>query len=162
MALNGLRNRPTFIIRVLPLTSSSLRAKIKALYYSRDWAQRILLWPLVPQTTYQDALFSVPLLHKGKYRSALIVTNPYHLYRVRWTFHQVLNNSSVHLLFVSTDLAWNKDWWKDKKSRFYVISEVSKIGYYWILQGLLRIEEDPPWAIELKTRYEKWLGGILL
>ncbi|MGA2468963.1 MAG: YdcF family protein [Thermodesulfobacteriota bacterium] len=116
-----------------------------------------------PKTTYQDALVSVPLLHKGKYRSALIVTNPYHLYRVRWTFYHVLNNSSVHLLFVSTDLAWNKDfWWKDKKSRFYVISEVSKIGYYWILHGFLRIEEDPPWAIELKTRYEKWLGRILL
>jgi uncharacterized SAM-binding protein YcdF (DUF218 family) len=27
-----------------------------------------------PKTTYQDALVSVPLLHKGKYRSALIVT----------------------------------------------------------------------------------------
>ena len=116
-----------------------------------------------PTTTYQEALAVVPLLHKGKNRSALIVTDSFHLYRVRWTFYHVLNNSSIHLLFISTDLAWIKDlWWKDRMSRFYVISEVSKIVYYWMIHGLLGIEEDPPWAIELKTRYEEWLSKVLL
>jgi len=64
MALSGLRNRPAFTIRVLPLTSSSLRAKIKALYYSRDWAQRILLWPLVPKLLIRTHLFQFPFFIK--------------------------------------------------------------------------------------------------
>jgi uncharacterized SAM-binding protein YcdF (DUF218 family) len=46
--------------------------------------ERITLAP-GPKTTYQEALVVAPILRREGYRSALVVTDPYHLRRVRWT-----------------------------------------------------------------------------
>ena len=40
-------------------------------------------------------------------RSAIVVSDPYHLKRVRWTFRQVLKNPPVKWYFVSSDLPWD-------------------------------------------------------
>lgn len=48
-------------------------------------------------------------------------------------------------------------WWKEKMSRFYVLSEISKLAYYQVVHGLLRIDREPPWVVAFKHRYEQWL-----
>ena len=40
-----------------------------------------------------------------------------------------------------------------------MISEASKLAWYWLAHGLLRMTDDPPWSIELKRRYESWLNN---
>ncbi len=111
-----------------------------------------------PMTTYQEALAVASMDHLSKIRSAIVVTDPYHLKRVRWTFRHVLNDSQVKLYFISSDLPWNgKDWWREKQSRILVALEISKMGYYRLVHGLMGLDDDPPWTITLKQRYEKFL-----
>jgi len=118
---------------------------------------RITLAP-GPKTTYQEALVVAPILRQRGYRSALVVTDPYHLRRVRWTFGKVLKDQPVEMIFVASDLPWEGEgWWRSKNETFYVYSETAKLGWYWLAHGLLGMQDDPPWAIEMKHRYEAWL-----
>ena len=119
--------------------------------------ERVTLAP-GPKITYQEALAVVPILHEKGYRSALIVTDPYHLRRVRWTFRHVFKNQPINMVFVASDMPWKGEgWWAHKKEKLRVYSEVSKLAWYWLAHGLLRMTDDPPWSIELKHRYEAWL-----
>jgi uncharacterized SAM-binding protein YcdF (DUF218 family) len=116
---------------------------------------RITLVPN-PKSTYEEALGIAPILRDKNYHSALVVTDPFHLRRVRWTFYQVFKDQPIQFLFVSSDLPFVRDrWWKDKKSRYYVLSEISKLAYYQIIHGILRIDQDPAWVEGLKQRFEK-------
>jgi len=120
---------------------------------------RITLAP-GPLTTYQEALAVAPILRQGGYRTALVVTDPYHLRRVRWTFEHVLKDQPISISFLATDLPWEGEgWWKHKEEKLRVYSEVSKLTWYWLAHGLLRMTDDPPWSIELKRRYESWLNN---
>jgi uncharacterized SAM-binding protein YcdF (DUF218 family) len=115
-----------------------------------------------PTTTYQEAMTVAPILKGLHCRSALIVSDPFHLRRVRWTFGHVLNHASGKLYFVASDLPWEgRGWWRNKKEKLYVYSELSKIGYYRLAHGLLGVAEEPPWIIDLKRRYESWLKRMV-
>ena len=37
-------------------------------------------------------------------------------------------------------------------SRFFVLTEMPKVLYYWLYHGLLGFEDDPQWTVDLK----KW------
>ena len=118
---------------------------------------RITLAP-GPRTTYQEALAVAPILREKGYRSALIVTDPYHLRRVHWTFRHVFKNQPNNMVFVASDMPWKGEgWWTHKEEKIWVYSEVSKLAWYWLAHGLLRMTDDPPWSIELKHRYQAWL-----
>jgi len=120
---------------------------------------RITLAP-GPRTTYQEALAVAPILREKGYRSALVVTDPYHLRRVRWTFGHVVKNQPINMIFVASDMPWKGEgWWKHKAEKLQVYSEVSKLAWYWLSHGLLRMPDDPPWSIELKHRYQAWLSN---
>ena len=122
---------------------------------------RITLAP-GPQTTYQEALAVAPILREKGYRSALIVTDPYHLRRVRWTFGHVFKNQPINMIFVASDMPWKGEgWWRDKEEKLWVYSEVSKLAWYWLAHGLLRMNDDPLWSIDLKHRYEVWLTALV-
>jgi hypothetical protein len=122
----------------------------------------ILLAP-GPDTTYQEALTVAPILKGLHCRSVLIVSDPYHLRRVRWTFGHVLIHQPVTLYFVASDLPWDgENWGLNKKETFYVYSELSKIGYYRLVHGLLGVAEEPHWVTALKHRYESWLKRIVV
>ena len=114
-----------------------------------------------PLTTYQEALAVAPIVKKAGYQSAIVVTDPYHLRRVRWTFNHVLSDQPIKLTFVSTDAPFLQEkWWQDKQSSYHVVSEISKIGYYWMLYGVMGIEEEPSWLLDMKSKYERFLRKI--
>jgi len=116
-----------------------------------------------PKTTYQEALAVAPLIKEKGYHTALVITDPFHIRRVRWTFTHVFEKQPVQFEFVSSDLPFIRDrWWKNKMSRFYVLSEVSKITYYRVVHGLLGIKQEPPWVMDLKHRYEHQLRAWCL
>ena len=111
-----------------------------------------------PMTTYQEALAVKPMVRLSGMRSAIVVSDPYHLKRVRWTFRQVLKDSQVKWYFVSSGLPWDgKGWWREGQSRVVVALEISKIVYYRLVHGLMGLDDDPPWTLTLKRRYEKFL-----
>ncbi len=111
-----------------------------------------------PMTTYQEALAVKAMLPFSGVRSAIVISDPYHLKRVRWTFRQVLKDSRVKFYFVSSDLPWEgQGWWREGQSRVPVALEISKIVYYRLVHGLMGLDNDPPWTLTLKHRYEKFL-----
>lgn len=115
-----------------------------------------------PMTTYQEALAVASMDHHSPIRSAIVVSDPYHLKRVRWTFEQVFRDSPIKLFFVSSDFPWNgQGWWREKQSRILVALEISKMGYYRLVHGLMGLADDPPWTITLKKRYETFLVKCL-
>jgi uncharacterized SAM-binding protein YcdF (DUF218 family) len=121
---------------------------------------RIILAP-GPTTTYEEALAVSPILNRLHCRSALVVSDPFHLRRVRWTFTYVLANQPVKLVFASSDFPWKEEgWWRNEQEKFYVYSEITKIGYYRLAHGLLGIGEEPGWVVDLKKRYQVWLKKV--
>jgi uncharacterized SAM-binding protein YcdF (DUF218 family) len=107
-----------------------------------------------PETTYQEALAVAPIQYQTGYSTALVVTDSFHIERVRWTFNHVFRNEKVHFRYISSDFPFHREgWWQDKLSRFYVLSEVSKMAYYWLVHGGLGIDLEPPWLIAFKHRY---------
>jgi uncharacterized SAM-binding protein YcdF (DUF218 family) len=111
-----------------------------------------------PMTTFQEALAVASIDHRSPFRSAIVVTDPFHIERVRWTFNHVFKGKPIRFEVVSSDFPFvKKHWWKDKMSRFYVFSEISKLTYYEVVHGLLRVDQEPPWVVALKHRYQQWL-----
>jgi uncharacterized SAM-binding protein YcdF (DUF218 family) len=115
-----------------------------------------------PQTTYQEALAFKEYLQNQQIDSAIIISDPYHNYRVKWTFQHVFRKSKVKFTYVSTR---PKDtlgfWWNDMNSRLFVLTEIPKVLYYWIYHGVLGFETDPEWAIDLKNWYSRKLQKIV-
>lgn len=96
-----------------------------------------------PKTTFQEALAVAPLLKEKRIRSALVVTDPFHIKRVHWTFEHVFKDQPVRFEFISSDLPFVRSrWWEDKTSRFYVLSEYTKMVYYRVFHGMLGVEVD--------------------
>ena len=124
--------------------------------------ERAIILAPGPKTTFQEALAVARILNRSDYKTALVVSDPYHLKRVRWTFRQVFGETGVKMSFVASDFPWEGEgWWKNKKEEKIVYLEVTKIGWYWLVHGLLGMKDDPPWSLALKQRYEKFLSQIL-
>lgn len=118
--------------------------------------EKILRASWSADTTYQEGLQIKELLAGRGYTSALVVSDPYHLLRVRWTLRHLFAGDCLQFLFISSDSSeFQGFWWDNRNSRLFVLSELPKIVYYWIWHGLLGIADDPPWALELEWMYLK-------
>ena len=101
------------------------------------------------------------LLQGGKYKTALVVSDPFHLYRVKWTLRHHFPDDSLHFSFISSDApSLQGFWWSNERSRLFVLSELPKIVYYWLWHGLLGIAEDPEWAVDLERVYMRLVREI--
>ncbi len=108
-------------------------------------------------STYEEGLLLNSIL-RDNYATALVVSDTYHLYRVKWTLNNCISQGTIRFNVTSTDKDWYPDsWWQKKESRIYVLSELPKILYYWVWHGLLDIEKDPSWA----KRVENWYLGYV-
>jgi hypothetical protein len=68
----------------------------------------------------------------------------------------------VKLIFVASDMPWKGEgWWKSREQKLKSYSEVSKLAWYWLAHGLLGLKDDPPWTVEMKHRYEKYLNKLV-
>jgi uncharacterized SAM-binding protein YcdF (DUF218 family) len=66
-------------------------------------------------------------------RSVIVVSDPYHMRRARWTYQHVLGNQvSLQMAPVSFGVSpYQRRWWTDEASRQYVKNEYLKILYYY-------------------------------
>ena len=64
--------------------------------------------------------------------SIIVVSDPFHMRRVRWTYKKVLGNSiEVQMAPVPFELtSYRRHWWADQASRKYVRDEYKKLAYY--------------------------------
>lgn len=85
--------------------------------------------------------------------SVIVVSDPYHMRRVRWTYRQVLGDR-IHLCMAPVPFKFSsckRHWWVDRGSRKIVEDEYAKILYYyaryrfssgWIKDWLASLDRD--------------------
>ena len=85
-------------------------------------------------STYMEAERLKEWIAQSPYpvRSVMIVSDPFHMRRARWTFQKVLGDKiEVQMAPVPFELTpYQRTWWKDQQSRQNVREEYSKFIYY--------------------------------
>lgn len=85
------------------------------------------------ESTYENALYSKEIVLAQNFKSAIIVTSPYHMRRTKLAFERVFKNTGVKLLYSPTkDSGFNVDGQcKSERDRTIVKREYIKLIYYW-------------------------------
>lgn len=85
------------------------------------------------ESTYENALYSKNIISAQDFKSAIIVSSPYHMRRTKLVFERVFKNTGVKLLYSPTkDSGFNVDGLcKSERDRAIVKREYIKLIYYW-------------------------------
>jgi uncharacterized SAM-binding protein YcdF (DUF218 family) len=114
------------------------------------------------RTTFEEALAAREFVSQNDAAIALVISDPYHISRVRWSFQKTFKGMDTHLVFVASDLFWPQcDWFPDPFARYQVASEISKILFYRTYYGLLGRKSTPDWVFQWKNRYLGFLRKVL-
>jgi uncharacterized SAM-binding protein YcdF (DUF218 family) len=85
-------------------------------------------------STYMEAERLKEWIAQSPYpvRSVIVVSDPFHMRRARWTYRKVLGDQiQIQMAPVPFNLTpYQHSWWKDQESRIYVRDEYSKLIYY--------------------------------
>ena len=112
----------------------------------------------VHSTADEEALHVIQFMHKQNLHSAIIVSDPYHMYRAKWTYDHLTDTDAMQLTYTASESIHSKKiWWDDQKSRHFILNEIPKVAYYWIAHGLLGVSYDPQWIIVTEQWYNKLL-----
>jgi uncharacterized SAM-binding protein YcdF (DUF218 family) len=67
-------------------------------------------------------------------RSVIVVSDPHHMRRARWTYRHLLGDQvNVQMAPIPFDSSpYQRRWWTDGRSREYVKNEYLKIAYYYV------------------------------
>lgn len=127
--------------------------------YAREYAlslgvdaASIVNFPSAGASTYEEAVeLAQYLAGTDPNLSVIVVSNPYHMRRVRWVFGRVLDaRARVQYAAVPFDVASHKiRWWSHGPSRSMVVREYAKIVFYWLNYGVIAARPLPtPHRIE--------------
>ena len=82
------------------------------------------------KNTFEEATFLKNLVKKHNIKTAIIVSDPYHMQRVKFLFEKVLSKYEVKLLYVPAESECSKKhFWQDEKCMIYVFNEYVKLLY---------------------------------
>ncbi len=107
-----------------------------------NWRERRLMELGVPETaitvdtrsetTWEEAVNSVDTMTEKGWNSAIVVSDPPHMFRLFHTWSKAVGETQKKFILVSTKPEWWHPllWWGDKTSYRFVISEVQKSLYY--------------------------------
>lgn len=81
-------------------------------------------------STYENALFTKPILEKNNFKKIILVTSSYHQRRAYMNFTYVLGKDYKILNHSSRDDTWREsEWWQHKESINITLEEFSRIVY---------------------------------
>ncbi len=100
--------------------------------------QANIFFETVSKNSYEEAQNSLRTMQARGWKNVLIVTNPPHIRRVNWSWGHVLKGSSLRYVIVATSPPWwnAKNWWKNRTSKDFVLSEYIKLAYYIFVYGI--------------------------
>ena len=88
--------------------------------------------PEISDSTYDEALRSREIMRARGWRSAILVTDPFHMRRALLTFRQAFEPAD--LVVVASPAEGSKygvdNWWMDRNATMRVAQEYLKLGYY--------------------------------
>jgi uncharacterized SAM-binding protein YcdF (DUF218 family) len=88
--------------------------------------------PEISDSTYEEALHSRDIMLAHGWRSAILVTDPFHMRRATLTYRQVFDAAGLVVLASPADGSKYgvDDWWTDRNAIMRVGQEYLKLGYY--------------------------------
>ena len=91
-----------------------------------------LLFDDQSDSTFQEAINTVALLQAYHWQSALVISDPPHMRRIKYSWQQVFNKAGLKFRLVQADApGWQANrWWKNKRWAQYCYNEVVKLFYY--------------------------------
>lgn len=97
-------------------------------------AEQVLL-EARPHSTYTDAVFARQRMESAGLRSAVVVSEPFHMRRVALSWRRVFSGSGIRLTFSAipfekAGLAL-EGWWTREKELVFVFMEYVKLALYW-------------------------------
>jgi len=84
------------------------------------------------QNTHEDALRSRDLMKQHGWRTALLVTDPYHMRRSLWTFRTAFAGTDLQVRPAPVASGWfdANHWWQNEQSFVAVDEEYLKLAFY--------------------------------
>lgn len=88
-------------------------------------------------STYENAVYSLDILKEKGWRSAIVVTSPYHLRRTRFIFEKVFARTNIRLSFYGAENPWlvPEKWWHQDRGIEVVGMEYFKLVWYFMRYG---------------------------
>jgi uncharacterized SAM-binding protein YcdF (DUF218 family) len=94
--------------------------------------------PEISDSTYEEALHSREIMQARGWRSAILVTDPFHMRRAALTFRQAFDPAG--LTVIASPAEGSKygvdNWWTDRNAIMRVAQEYLKLSYYLALGRL--------------------------
>ena len=92
--------------------------------------------PEISDSTYEEALHSRDIMQARGWRSAILVTDPFHMRRAVLTFRQAFDPAGLTVAASPADESkYGVDnWWTDRNAIMRVAQEYLKLGYYVVLR----------------------------
>jgi uncharacterized SAM-binding protein YcdF (DUF218 family) len=94
--------------------------------------------PEVSDSTYEEALHSRDIMQAHGWRTAILVTDPFHMRRAQLTFRSAFDAAGLQVAASPADGSkYGVDnWWTDRNAIMRVAQEYLKLGYY-VVRGQL-------------------------
>ncbi len=85
-----------------------------------------------PHNSWQEAQNALALMRANGWRSALVVSDPPHLLRLRYTWASIFRGTGLSYTLIASNPPWWSAWrwWQNPQSERFVSGEVLKLGYY--------------------------------
>ena len=96
--------------------------------------------PTISDSTYEEALRSREIMQARGWRTAILVTDPFHMRRAVLTFRQAFEPAGLRVAASPADGSkYGVDnWWTDRNAIMRVAQEYLKLGYY-VARGQLSV-----------------------
>jgi uncharacterized SAM-binding protein YcdF (DUF218 family) len=86
------------------------------------------------RTTFENAKYSLKIVQAQGFKSAIVVTSPYHTRRSSIIFAQFFKGINLTMCSVPFDPAMTQNWWKDSYSTRFVFSEYLKLMWHYLFE----------------------------
>ncbi len=86
-------------------------------------------------TTYENAQYSLDIMLDQDFKSAMVVTSPYHTRRTRIIFEKYFNGKGVDLTICAFPYKQlkHKKWWQDEVMMQFITNEYLKLVWHYLL-----------------------------
>lgn len=91
------------------------------------------------QSTYEEALNLRRLVQKHHWHTVIVVTDAFHTRRAGRTLSMYIPDARI-LMVAPPDPIYSPDsWWRNEFSLIAVLTEVIKLGFYWVKYGIVPV-----------------------
>ena len=85
-------------------------------------------------TTFGNAKNSLEIMQTQGFKSAIVVTSPYHTRRASIIFGQLFRGLDLTICSVPYDSSTSDNWWKDRYTATAVITEYMKLVWHYLFE----------------------------